>query len=158
MLTRAWGFMGVLSAALVLAAFFITLWLGGWHPGDATGTSSALHHVYLQATTATFVGIVACQVGTAFAARTDLASLRSVGLASNPLLLWGIGFELAFTALLVWTPGVQSVFNTAVPPWQTFLVLLPFPVLVWGADEWRRARLRASARKPATGRLQPVEQ
>ena len=158
MLVRAWGFMGVLSAVLVLLAFFVTLWLGGWHPGDATGASSALHHVYLQATTATFVGIVACQIGTAFAARTDLASLRSVGLTSNPLLLWGIAFEVAFTALLVWTPGVQSVFNTAVPPWQTFLVMLPFPVVVWGADEWRRARLRRSVRKPATGRLQPVEQ
>ena len=46
----------------------------------------------------TFLGIVACQVGTAFAARTDRASLRDVGVFTNPLLLWGIAFELAFTA------------------------------------------------------------
>lgn len=35
----------------------------------------------------TFLGIVACQVGTALAARTDRASLRSIGLATNQLLL-----------------------------------------------------------------------
>ena len=31
----------------------------------------ALHHAYLEATTMTFAGIVACQIGTAFAARTE---------------------------------------------------------------------------------------
>ncbi|HEX7106342.1 MAG TPA: cation-transporting P-type ATPase [Acidothermaceae bacterium] len=146
LLFRAWGFMGVISAVLVLGAFFFTLWLGGWRLGDATDTSSGLHHAYVQATTATFVGIVACQVGTAFAARTDLASLRSVGLTSNPLLLWGIGFEIAFTALLVLTPGVQAVFDTAALPWPTFLMILTFPLVVWGADEWRRSRLRQRIR------------
>ena len=43
-------------------------------PTSATG--SPLHDAYLQATTMTFLGIVACQVGTAFAARTERASLR----------------------------------------------------------------------------------
>lgn len=154
LLFRAWGFLGVISAVLVMGAFFFTLWLGGWHPGDATGTGSALHHVYVQATTATFVGIVACQVGTAFAARTDIASLRAVGFASNPLLLWGIAFEIAFTALLVLTPGVQSVFDTAALPWETVVLILPFPFFVWGADEWRRAVLRRGrSAKPSAKRV-----
>ena len=43
----------------------------------------------------TFLGIVACQVGTALAARTERRSLREVGLTTNRLLLWGIAFELA---------------------------------------------------------------
>ena len=41
--TACWG--GV-SAALVLAGFFLTLTWGGWHPGADTGPA-ALHHVYL---------------------------------------------------------------------------------------------------------------
>ena len=41
------------------------------------GPGTPLHHAYLQATTMTFAGIVACQIGTAFAARTDRASLRT---------------------------------------------------------------------------------
>ena len=42
----------------------------------------------------TFAGLPACQIGTAFAARTDRASLFTIGLWSNPPLLWGIAFEL----------------------------------------------------------------
>ncbi|WP_435126558.1 hypothetical protein [Micromonospora tulbaghiae] len=45
-----------------------------------TGPGSPLHHAYRQATTLAFLGIVACQIGTGLAARTDRASLRSVGL------------------------------------------------------------------------------
>jgi calcium-translocating P-type ATPase len=142
LLLRAWAVLGGVSAILVLGAFFFTLWLGGWHPGDATGEGSSLHHAYLQATTATFVGIVACQIGTAFAARTDHASLRTIGLTSNPLLLWGIGFEVAFTALLVVVPGLQTVVGTTTLPWQTLALMLPFPVIVWGVDEYRRLRRR----------------
>lgn len=66
----------------------------GWHLGAPTGPGSRLHHAYLQATTMTFAGLAACQIGTAFAARTDRASLFTIGLWSNPLLLWGIAFEL----------------------------------------------------------------
>ena len=66
-------------------------------PGDHVG--GALH---ARATTATFLAIVVCQVGTAFAARCDSASLRSIGPLSNPWLLGGIAFELAFAAALTW--------------------------------------------------------
>ena len=52
----------------------------------------------------TFAGIVACQIGTAFAARTEHASLRSVGVFSNRLLLWGIAFEIVFAAALIYVP------------------------------------------------------
>jgi phosphoglycolate phosphatase-like HAD superfamily hydrolase len=112
LLLRAWGLLGTLSAVLVMTAFLLTLTRGGWHPGDPTAAGSALHHLYQQATTMTFVGIVACQIGTAFAARTDHASLFSVGLLSNPLLLWGIAFELVFTAAVVNLAPLQDVFGT----------------------------------------------
>ena len=144
LLLRAWAFLGGISAVLVVGAFFFTLWQGGWHAGAATGAGSHLHRVYVQATTATFVAIVACQIGTAFAARTDRASLRAIGVLSNPLLLCGIAFEVAFTALLVALPGVQSVFGTAVPPLSSLLFIAPFPLIVWAADEWRRMTLRKS--------------
>jgi magnesium-transporting ATPase (P-type) len=102
-----------------------------------------LHHRYQQATTMTFAGIVACQVGVALAARTDRSSLAGVGLLSNPMLLWGIAFELVFTAAVVYFPPLQSVFGTAgLAPGQ-LLLLAPFPVVVWGIDElirWRRRR------------------
>ncbi|NKZ08041.1 cation-translocating P-type ATPase [Actinomadura latina] len=138
MLIRAWGYLGLVSAALVMLVFFYVLWRAGWHPGDPTGQGTALHHAYLAATTATFAGLVTCQVGTAMAARADHASLREVGLTTNPLLLAGIAFELLFAAALIYLPPLQHLFGTAALPWDVLAIIATFPLIVWGTDELRR--------------------
>ncbi len=145
MLMRAWVFLGLISAALVMAGFFYVLLGAGWSPGDPVGEGSPLHHAYLQATTMTFLGIVACQVGTAFAARTERASLRAVGVFTNRLLLVGIAFELAFAAFFVGVPAVRDVFGTEPVPLDALALLVAFPPIVWGADELRRFFLRRRA-------------
>ena len=94
----------------------------------------------------TFAGIVACQIGTAVASRTEWASLRAVGVFSNRLLLWGIATEIVFTALLVYVPALQDVFHTAALGPTEVALLATFPVVVWGADELRRWRIRRRAR------------
>ncbi|WP_308042384.1 cation-transporting P-type ATPase [Micromonospora sp. PLK6-60] len=142
MLARAWGFLGLISAVLVMAGFFAVLLRAGWTPGAPTGPGSPLHDAYREATTMTFLGIVACQIGTAFAARTEHASLRRIGVFSNRLLLWGIAFELAFAALIVGLPPLGEVFGTRPPEPAMLALLLVFPPIVWGADELRRAARR----------------
>jgi magnesium-transporting ATPase (P-type) len=142
MLVRAWLVMGLVSAALVLAGFLSVLLRAGWSLGDDVSTGSPLHDDYVRATTMTFAGIVACQIGTAFASRTERASLRSVGLRTNPLLLWGIAFEVAFTAALIYLPPLQPILHTAPLGPVELATLLPFPLIVWAVDEARRARLR----------------
>jgi len=142
MLFRAWVFLGLIEAALVLGGFFYVLLQAGWAPGDETGAGSPLHDAYLRATTMTFVGIVACQVGTAVAARTNRASLRSIGVFGNPMLLWGIAFELAFAVTIVYIPMLQGVFGTSALGPAELALLAPFPVVVWGADELRRYIIR----------------
>jgi calcium-translocating P-type ATPase len=138
LLVRAWALLGGVSAVLVTAGFFSVLLAGGWTLGADVGGSSPLHQVYLQATTMTFLGIVACQVGTAFAARTERVSVFTIGLFSNRLLLWGIAFELLFAAAIVLIPGLNEVLGMALPP-ATQLAMLPiFPVVVWGVDEIAR--------------------
>ena len=150
MLARAWGFLGLISASLVLAGFFLTLRHAGWHPGDATGPGSPLHHVYRQATTVTWLGIVACQVGTAFAVRTDHASLRTVGVFSNRLLLASIGVALLFAAAMVYLPVMHGLFGTEALTAGQIATVAPFPFIVWGADELRRLILRHDHRpRPA---------
>jgi len=145
MLSRAWLWLGLLEAALVMAGFFVVLLAAGWSPGDATGSGSALHGDYLAATTMTFAGITACQIGTAFASRTTSASLRQIGVFSNPLLIWGIAFEVAFAAALIYLPPLQDVFGTAALEPVYLAILVPFPFLVWGSDELRRWLLRREA-------------
>ena len=148
MLARAWLFLGLICAALQMAGFFYVLGGAGWSPGDPTGAGHPLHHAYQQATTMTFLGMVMGQIGTAFAARTERASLRSIGVFSNRLLLWGILFELALSALIIYAPPLQSVLATAALEPHMLLFTLPFPFIVWGADEFRRWLVR---RREANG-------
>ena len=145
MLLRAWLFLGLICAGLAMAGFFYVLNGAGWSPGDPTGQGTALHHAYQQATTMTFLGMVMAQVGTAFAARTERASLRSIGVFSNRLLLWGIAFELALAAVIIYAPLFHDLLATASLEPHMLLFVAPFPFIVWGADELRRWLLRRRA-------------
>jgi magnesium-transporting ATPase (P-type) len=145
MLTRAWLFVGGIEALLVLAGFFYVLLEAGWTSGAPVSSGDPLHDAYLKATTMTFAGIVACQVGTALAARTETASLKSIGIFSNRLLMWGIAVEIVFAAALIYVPALQPVFHTAPLGPAEVALLATFPPIVWGADELRRYLRRRSA-------------
>ena len=138
LLLRAWGFLGVISAGLVLGGFFLVLHNGGWHLHTPTGPHAPLHHLYQQASTIAWLGIVACQVGTAFAARTERVSLWSIGIGSNKLLLGAIAVALCLAGAITTVPFLQEIFGTATPTGLQLLILLPYPFIVWGADEMRR--------------------
>jgi calcium-translocating P-type ATPase len=150
MLIRAWLFLGMIVAGLSLGGFFYVLTQAGWHSGDPTAAGSHFHHAYLQATTMTFLGMIFGQIGTAFAVRTQRESLWSVGVLSNRYLLLGIAGELAVAAVCVYAPPMQSLLGTAAPPTRDLLLLLPFPLIVWGADELRRYDIRRRSRSSAT--------
>lgn len=145
MLVRAWAVLGLTSAVLVVLGFLGVLWSAGWRPGDPTGAGSVWHETYLRATTMTFAGIVACQIGTALAARTDRVSLLTIGALSNRLLLAGIAFELAVTATAIYLPAANDLLGTRPLHGGELAVLACFPVLVWGVDELYRLVLRRRA-------------
>ena len=129
----------MISAALVMAGFFYVLLSAGWSPGDAVGTGTPLHHAYLQATTMTFLGIVACQVGTAFAARTDRASLRDGRRASATRCCCGASRSSSRSPRRSST--CRCCRTCSAPqrsPLDAVLFVVPFPFIVWGADEIRR--------------------
>ena len=152
MLVRAWGILGVVSALLVTSGFLGVLWTAGWHPGDATGAGSALHEDYLRATTMAFAGIVACQIGTAMAARTDRVSLLSIGVLGNRLLLAGILFEVALAAAVIYVPTAQELLGTRPLGVAEVAYLATFPLVVWGVDELYRALRRRPDRAGRHGR------
>ena len=149
MLMRAWVVLGMTSAALVLGGFFFVLVRAGWQPGDPVGPGSALELDYRRATTMTFVGIVACQIGSALAVRTRRGATSERGFG-NPLLAWGIVFELVFTATLVFVPALQSLVGTTSLGPTELLLVAPFPAIVWGVDALTR---RVVARRPGTPAL-----
>ncbi|WP_405969525.1 cation-translocating P-type ATPase C-terminal domain-containing protein [Streptomyces sp. NBC_00988] len=146
MLARARGFLGLISALLVMTALLVVLLRAGWHPGDDVGAGSPLHHAYRQATTVTWVGIVACQIGTAMAVRTEHASLRGVGLFTNKPLLAALAG--------VYVPVVHTVLGTETLSAGQWALVAPFPFIVWGADEirrWHRRRPGAAPISSVTG-------
>ena len=78
---------------------------------------------------------------------TSRASLREVGVFSNPPLLRGVAFALLFAAAIIYLPPLQSIFHTAALGPRELIVLACFPVIVWGSDElwrWRVRRLSAA--------------
>jgi magnesium-transporting ATPase (P-type) len=115
-----------------------------------------LHDTYVTATTMTFAGIVACQVGAGLATRTNRASLRQIGFFTNRLLLYGIAFEIAFAAALIYLPPLQGVFHTAALDPAELAVLAGFAVAVWATDELRRHRLRHQHLTQSTNSNQPI--
>ena len=131
-----------------MGGFFLVMLTAGWSPGDATGCGAA----------------VAPRVSAGD--HDDLGRDRRLsdgrrvrgphqptprcvrsGVFSNPHLLRGVAFAVAFAAVIIYVPPVQSIFKTAPLPVRDLAVLACFPVIVWGSDElWRwRQRRRGDA-------------
>ena len=99
----------------------------------------------------TFLGMVAGQIGTAFAARTDRASLRSIGVFSNRAAALGHRLRARCRGDPDLHPGFQGLLGTAALDPGMLLFVAPFPFIVWGADELRRWALRRRSARDATG-------
>jgi sodium/potassium-transporting ATPase subunit alpha len=115
---RVFGFLGVIEGALAMGVFFWFLFSEGWTWDISLAWTDPL---YRQATTVTFAAIVIAQTANAFACRSDRASLVRLGFASNPLLLWGVGIQLALLLIFVYAPTSNRFLGTS-----------PFPAWVWG--------------------------
>jgi calcium-translocating P-type ATPase len=138
-ISRAYLFLGVLEASAAMAAFFFVLHRAGWHYGEAMSKSNP---AYLEATTACLVAIVVAQVVNVFLCRHPRKSSLSFGILSNPLILVGIGVEMALILAIVYTRPGNWLFGTApigIAPW---LFAVPFAIAMWALEELRKAWLR----------------
>lgn len=136
MVVRAYGWLGLIEAALGLGGFFGVYLAAGWRPGEPMGDYS---FVYTTATTMTLAGIVAGQVGNAFACRSSHQSALKIGLISNPALLVGVAVECALLAALIYLPPLASVFELAPLGVTHWLVLACFPPTLLLLEEARKA-------------------
>jgi magnesium-transporting ATPase (P-type) len=146
-LLHAYGFLGVAEAICALAAFFWTYWLAGWRPGMPMVATGAL---YRRATTMTFAGIVATQVGNVFACRTDRESVFRAGFFGNPYVFVGIAAELGLLLVLIVTPPLAAVFGLTplgVAEWGFLLWMPPTMLLL---EEGRKALVRARSARYLT--------
>ncbi len=143
-LARAYGFLGVIEAALSLAAFFWTYRVAGWRPGLPMAASGRL---YRRATTMSLAAIVATQIGNVFACRTDRESVFRVGLLANRLVLAGIAAEIGLLLALILLPPFQYVFGLAPLAFAEWGILLVFPPVVLLLEEGRKWVVRWMTRR-----------
>src|SRR5581483_6958845 len=138
-LLHAYGFLGLVEAALALGAFGWAYWLAGWRPGLPMAAGGPL---YRRATTLTLAAIVAAQVGNVFACRTDRASVLRLGLASNRAVLPAVLAEVAILIALILVPPLARVFGLAPLAPAEWAPLLGFPLVVLLLEEARKWLVR----------------
>ncbi|PIW72641.1 MAG: ATPase [Hydrogenophilales bacterium CG12_big_fil_rev_8_21_14_0_65_61_21] len=139
LVARAYLFLGVLEAAAAMAAFFLVLDAAGWHYGQMLAKTDPL---YLQATTACLVAIVAAQVANVFLCRHPTRSIVDSGVRGNLLLAPALAVELAVTLAIVYTPPGHWLFGTASVGFGVWLAAGLFTLAMLGLEEARKAWLR----------------
>jgi potassium/sodium efflux P-type ATPase len=155
LLVRAYGFLGVIEAIVSMLGFFIVWWSHGYSIADIQQVTPAiLSHtaeptvtaIYHQATTMTLAAIVACQVGNLFACRSEWVSALRMSWTNNQLLWLGVGVECAALLVFIYYPPLSKIFTTVpLNVWQ-WLLLLACPLILLGAEEFRKAILSKGRR------------
>jgi magnesium-transporting ATPase (P-type) len=139
LLLRALGFLGVVAAVLSLAAYFAVQW-------DMSGRFLAGFiddgPLYRQATTVTLAAIVGCQVGNAFACRSERDSIFRIGFTSNRLLLLAILGEIGLLAAVVGVPPLRHLFDVEPIDPRYWPLLAVFPPLFLAIEEVRKLIMR----------------
>ena len=140
LLFRGYIYLGLLNTAAVLAAYFTTLLRGGWsfgRPLELSETAFA-NPLHVKAATMVFAGIVVMQIANVFSCRSERLSAFRIGFWSNRLIIVGIAFELALTALLVYTPLLQPVFTTIGLGWRDWVLLFALMLAIFALEEIRK--------------------
>lgn len=139
-LIRAYLWFGLIEAVFGFVGFFWIYHLAGWRPGMPLEDSGL---VYILATTMTLAGIVAGQVGNAFACRSSSQSVLKLGLLRNRFLLGGIAVELGLLLAMIYLPPLAHVFGTAPLGVSHWLFLAALPVVLLVLEEGRKFVVRS---------------
>ena len=143
--------LGAVEAVLAMGAYLLA-WraqgvgladLQAIAPGLLDGTAAPHWQLMQQqASAATFTTIMLGQVGALMACRSEsqptLQRIGSRWLRHNPLLLLGIGSELALTAALVLVAPLAAVLELAPFPASWLGWMVPVPLLVVLVDDARK--------------------
>ncbi|HXH03721.1 MAG TPA: cation-transporting P-type ATPase, partial [Candidatus Competibacteraceae bacterium] len=142
LVARAYLFLGLIEAAVAMAAFFLVLYGGGWHYGTVPDPA-----LYARATAATLSAIIVMQAANVFLCRHPHACLATTGLGGNALILWGVAVELALILLIDYSAWGNRLFGTAPLELGTWLFLLPCAAALVVLEEGRKWLVRRERRR-----------
>ena len=106
--------------------------------------------IYIMATTVFFLGVVAAQIGSAIACRTEVDPIHFMGFFSNRFLWGGMVGMILIALALIFIPFLAEPFHMAPPPHQFWLMFVIFPPIVFGID-WLRKLVRRWWEKRSAG-------
>ncbi len=157
LMLRAFVWLGSIQTALCFAGFFLLYWSYGYSDllnlprpdllPYAERMLTADGRVYVLATSIFLAGVVTTQIGNAYACRTERASVFSVGLLSNRMLLAGFAVELTLVAVLIYLPPFQGIFELGTLPLEFWFLLFVYPLVMLMAEEGRKLYLRRISTK-----------
>ncbi|MEW6161878.1 MAG: cation-transporting P-type ATPase [Nitrospirota bacterium] len=139
LLTRAYLFLGPIEAVAGLFGYFYVLNKGGWQWGEMLASNNIL---YLQATTACLTAIIVTQIANVFACRSFKESVFRLGIFTNRLIFAGIAFEILLQLFIVYHPFGNKIFSTHPISVEIWLILIPFALLLFSAEELRKLIVR----------------
>ena len=138
-LVRSYLFLGPIEAAAAMGAGLWYLSYSGWAWDIDLPATSPL---YRQATTVAFAAIVICQVANVYACRSPRASILSVGLFTNRLIVWGIVVELSILGVIVYSQIGHRIFGTDAFLGGFWWLLIGCAALLLLAEEVRKGIVR----------------
>jgi magnesium-transporting ATPase (P-type) len=146
-LGRAFGFLGPIEAVVSLALLPLgaAVWFG-WRPGTDLPHGEGLAVI----STMVFASIVVLQMANAFHCRGTTQSIRSLGLATNRLLVGAVLVEAAMLLGFVYVPPVAEALGQHPLTVAQWLPVLVAPWLLVVAEETRKAALRRRGRRDAS--------
>lgn len=144
---RRFLFLGSIQSAGVVFAFFWRIHTAHLPFASFTYTNPT----YREALTMTQAGIVVSQFFNSFAVRTERESVFRTGIWSNPWLVAAGVTALGIIASISYVPLLQSVFHTAPLKASDWLMLASFGLILFLAEEgrkaWNRHKSQAGASK-----------
>lgn len=135
LISRAYLFLGPIEAVACMFGFFWVLYNGGWIWGTMLPSNNIL---YMQATTACLTAIIITQIGNVFACRSSKESISSIGIFTNKLIFLGIAVELLLQLFIVYHPWGNKIFSTAPISTNVWMILIPFTIFLFLAEECRK--------------------
>ncbi len=139
LLRRAFMVLGAFEATLSLVAFVVVLTMGGWSWGETPGAG-----LLATASGTTFAVIAVCQMGNAFACRSETVPAWHIPLGTNRLVLVAVAAEGVLLVVFVGLPWLADLLGGSWPPPVGWLMAVASAVLLVlvdaGHKRWRRGR------------------
>ncbi len=157
LLLRSYGFHGMLQAAAAMAAFYFFYHTNGY-PGQWTHlpdeNSAVAKAIYYPATAMALASVVMSQVGNLFAQRSSRISFFKQKWFINPLIWYGIAFEVALIVAIVYLPFLNTFIQTKpfAPHYWLFLILfIPMNPIADAIRKWFVGQKAKKYEKQAQG-------